>query len=70
MILPYNDGDKIAETSEFLKNGGDEQRAAAYLGCKVEDLPRLGLPVRPSQPTQQQSDEFDLWAADRLQEVL
>ena len=65
---PYVDADKIAETSEFLRNGGDEERAAAYLRCKVEDLPTL-LDL-PSKPAQQQSGELDLWAADEMKEVL
>lgn len=69
MILPYNDADKIAETTEFVRNGGDKQRAAAYLKCRVEDLPQLlGLPS--GEPAQQPSTEVDLWAADKLQEVL
>lgn len=70
MILPYNDADKIAEVAEYLRTGGDEQRAAAYLKCRVEDLPRLGLPVKTSKPAQQQSGELDLWAVEKLQEVL
>ena len=68
-MIPYNDADKIAETTEFVRNGGDKQRAAAYLKCRVEDLPQLlGLPS--SKPAPQQSTELDLWAADKLQEVL
>jgi hypothetical protein len=70
MILPYNDADKIAAADDFLRTGGDSERAAAYLGCRVQDLPRLGLPVKPATKPAQQSGEFDLWAADRLQEVL
>ena len=50
MILPYNDAEKIAEATEFLRNGGDEQKVAAFLKCRVEDLPQLlGLPsVKPA----------------------
>ena len=68
MSLPYRDGDLIAEVEEFLRNGGDPARAAAYLRVNVEDLPRLGLPVEASKPAQ--STEIDLRAADKLQEVL
>jgi hypothetical protein len=67
-MIPYSDAEKIAEASEFLRNGGDEQKAAAFLQCRVEDLPTL-LNL-PSKPAQQQSTELDLWAADKLQEVL
>lgn len=71
MSLPYIDADKIAEATEFLRTGGDKQRAAAFLRCRVEELPMLGLPVKPAAgPALQQSTELDLWAADRLQEVL
>lgn len=71
MSLPYIDADKIAEAFEFLRTGGDEEKAAAFLKCRVEDLPRLGLPVKSAlQPAQQQSDEFDLFACDRLDGVM
>jgi hypothetical protein len=66
-MIPYSDAEKIAEASEFLRNGGDEQKAAAFLQCRVEDLPTLlNLPSKPAQ----QTGELDLWAADKLQEVL
>jgi len=70
MSLPYNDGDKISAANDFLRTGGDRERAAAYLGCRVQDLPRLGLPVKPAAKPARQTVELDLWAADRLQEVL
>ena len=64
--MKYIDADTIREASEFLRNGGDKERAAAYLRCKVEDLPTLlDLPSKPAPST-----ELDLWAADKLQEVL
>ncbi len=66
--MKYIDADTIREATEFLRNGGDEERAAAYLGCKPEDVPTL-LDL-PAKPAQQQSGETDLWAADKLQEVL
>ena len=69
MILPYIDADKIAEAIEARRHGANDDRIAAYLRCRVEDLPQLlGLPVKSSKPAQ--STEIDLWAADKLQEVL
>jgi hypothetical protein len=72
MSLPYRDADQIAEVSEFLRNGGDEQRAAAYLQVSVEDLPSmLGEPQWKHVPASgPNADEFDLFAADRLDGVL
>ena len=67
---PYVDADKIAETSEFLRNGGDEERAAAYLGCKVADLPKLlNLPAKSSGSMVAEDPDY-LWAADKLEGVL
>lgn len=70
MSLPYNDGDKILEASEFLRNGGDEEKAAAYLGVKVEDLPQLlNLPSKSSANMVQEDPDY-LWRADDAKEVL
>lgn len=66
----YVEGDKLTAVNDFLRTGGDKQRAAAFLRCQVEELPLLGLPVKPATKPAQQTVEFDLWAADRLQEVL
>ena len=69
MSLPYIDADKIAEAIEARRHGANDDRIAAYLRCRVEDLPQLlGLPS--TKPAQQQSEEFDLFAADRLDAVL
>lgn len=72
MSLPYNDAEKIAEVAEYLRNNGDEQRAAAYLGCRVEDLPQLGLPVKTSKSSASMvaEDPDYLWRADDAKEVL
>jgi hypothetical protein len=72
MSLPYRDADQIAEVSEFLRNGGDEQRAAAYLQVSVEDLATLlGEPQWKQIPASEpKADEFDLFAAERLDGVL
>lgn len=67
-MIPYNDAEKIAETTEFVRTGGDKEKAAAYLGCKPEDLLKLldlPKPVRGDVET-----GVDLWSFDRLKEVL
>lgn len=69
MSLPYIDAEKTAEAIEARRHGANDDRIAAYLKCRVEDLPQLlGLPS--VKPAQQQTGELDLWAADKLQEVL
>ncbi|MCX7397106.1 MAG: hypothetical protein NT138_05435 [Planctomycetales bacterium] len=68
--MKYIDADTIREATEFLRNGGDKERAAAYLGCKPKDLPKLlDLPSLKPVPTDQDQD-FDLWSVDRAKEVL
>ena len=68
--MKYNDAEAIREATEFLRNGGDKERAAAYLGCKPKDLPKLlDLPSLKPVPTDQDQD-FDLWSVDRAKEVL
>jgi hypothetical protein len=62
--MKYIDADTIREAREFLRNGGDKERAAAYLGCKPEDVAKLldlPKPVRDDKET-----GVDLWAFDRL----
>ena len=70
MILPYNDAEKIADVTEFLRNGGDKQRAAAYLGCKPEDVPTLLDLPKPKPVRDDKETGVDLWSVDRLKEVL
>jgi hypothetical protein len=72
MSLPYSDAEKIAEASEFVRNGGDKEKAAAYLHCTIEELPRLlWEPAWKQVPASEPNpDEFDLFAADRLDGVL
>jgi hypothetical protein len=70
MSLPYRDGDLIAEAKEFLRNGGDEERAAAYLQCKVEDLPKL-LDLPKQKPIRAHVETgVDLWAVEKLEAQL
>ena len=69
-MIPYNDAEKIAETTEFVRNGGDTELAAAYLGCKPEDLPKLLDLPKPKPVRGDIETGVDLWAFDRLKEVL
>jgi hypothetical protein len=69
-MIPYNDAYKIAETTEFVRNGGDKERAAAYLGCKPEDLPKLLDLPKPKPVRGDVETGVDLWAVDRAKEVL
>ena len=69
-MIPYNDAEKIAETTEFVRNGGDTELAAAYLGCKPEDLPKLLDLPKPKAVRDDKETGVDLWAFDRLKEVL
>jgi hypothetical protein len=65
--MKYNDADTIREAREFLRNGGDKEKAAAYLGCKPEDLPKL-LDLPKQKPVRGDVETgVDLWAVDRLE---
>jgi hypothetical protein len=68
--MKYIDADTIREATEFLRNGGDEERAAAYLGCKPEDLPKLLDLPKPKPVRGDVETGVDLWAFDRAKEVL
>ena len=68
--MKYIDADTIREATEFLRNGGDRERAAAYLGCKPEDVPKL-LDLQKQKPIRAHVETgVDLWAVDRAKEVL
>jgi hypothetical protein len=68
--MKYIDADTIREAREFLRNGGDEQKVAAFLGCKPEDLPKL-LDLPKQKPVRGDVETgVDLWAVDRAKEVL
>ena len=66
----YRDGDTIEHANDYLRNGGDPEKAAAYLQCTVEELPQLlGLP-QWKQAVPAADAEFDLWRSDELDGVL
>ena len=68
--MRYIDADTIREAREFLRNGGDKERAAAYLGCKPEDVAKLLDLPKPKPVRDDKETGVDLWAFDRLKEVL
>lgn len=68
MTDPYIGGDILDQASEALRQGRTLESLASQLRCSPEHLARL-LHL-PAKPAQQQSTELDLWAADKLQEVL
>ena len=66
MSLPYRDADQIAEATEAVRNGIPLDRVAGHLRVTVEELQQLlGLPQWRVVPPAA-SDEFDLFATDRL----
>ena len=68
--MKYIDADTIREAREFLRNGGDKERAAAYLGCKPEDVAKL-LDLPSLKPVRDDKETgVDLWSVDRAKEVL
>ena len=66
-MIPYNDAEKIAETTEFVRNGGDTELAAAYLGCKPDELSTLLDLPKPKPVRDDKETGVDLWAFDRLE---
>ena len=67
--MRYLDQSPVDEAREAYRNHIPLDRIAGHLGITVAELRRV-LELPALQPAQQQSTEFDLWAADRLQEVL
>jgi hypothetical protein len=68
MTDPYIGQDILDQAAEALRQNVPLTTLASRLRCSSEHLARL-LNL-PSKPAQQQSDELDLWAADKMQEVL
>ena len=68
--MKYIDADTIREATEFLRNGGDKEKAAAYLGCKPEDVPTLLDLPKPKPVRDDKETGVDLWSVDRAKEVL
>jgi hypothetical protein len=69
--MSYIDADTLDECSRALRLGATLDYLAGKLRCAPEHLANLlGLPQWKQIPQQQASDEFDLFATDRLDAVL
>jgi hypothetical protein len=68
MSLPYLSGDDRDEIERAKANGKTDDQIAGHYKITPDELCRLM--DWPAKPAQQQSTELDLWAADKLQEVL
>lgn len=67
--MSYFDGATLDEAREAIRQGCTVQSIAGKLGCSPEHLANvLGISTAPKPVST--SDEFDLWAVERLQEVL
>jgi hypothetical protein len=67
--MSYFDGATLDEAREAIRQGCTVQSIAGKLGCSPEHLARLlGIAAAPKPVPE--NDEFDLWAVERLQEVL
>ena len=66
----YLDGDTLAQCREAIRQGSRIIDLAARLGCNPSHLARC-LGMQAIQPVPAAADQdFDLWAVERLQEVL
>ena len=69
MTRPYIDADRLGEASQAVRDGIPTDRVAGRLGVTVDVLQQLlGMPQWRADPSSDES--VDLWAADRLREVL
>lgn len=70
MSLPYVPSDIIDEARDLRRQGHSIATLASRIGVSAEDLATLlGEPAWKELPTSE-PQEFDLWAADRLQAQL
>ena len=67
--MRYLDQSTVDEAKEAYRHKIPLDRIAGHLGITVAELRRV-LELPALQPAQQKSTEVDLWAADKLQEVL
>ena len=71
MTDPYIDGSTLDECREALRQGKKLEALAGILCCSQSHLASLlGLPALQPVSTDDQDQDFDLWAADKLNEVL
>ena len=67
--MRYLDQSTVDEAREAYRNNIPLDRIAGHLGITVAELRRV-LELPALQPAQQQLEEFDLFACDRLDAVL
>ena len=68
---PYLDGDVLDECREAHRQGKTLDFVAGRLHCSQSHLASLlGLPALQPVPTDDQDQDFDLWAFDDSKEVL
>ncbi len=71
MTNPYLAQDVLDQAAEALRQGKTLEFVAGRLHCSASHLASLlGLPSLQPVPTDDQDQGFDLWAADKLNEVL
>jgi hypothetical protein len=70
MSLPYLDGDQIRELREALRLGAELNFLAGRVGCKPDELSTLLDLPKPKSVRDDKETGVDLWAFDRLKEVL
>lgn len=66
MSLPYLSGDDRDEIERAKANGKTDDQIAGHYRISPDDLRRL-MGWKSAKPAQQQLDEFDLFACDRLE---
>jgi hypothetical protein len=70
--MSYIDADTLDQCFEAIRQGATVEALAGQIGCSQEHLARLlDLPQWKQIPASEQNpDEFDLFAVDRLDSVL
>ena len=69
-MIPYLDGDQIRELREALRLGAELNFLAGRVGCTADELATL-LDLPKQKPVRGDVETgVDLWAFDRLKEVL
>ncbi len=69
-MIPYLDGDQIRELREALRLGATREFLAGRVGCTADELAKLLDLPKPKPVRGDVETGVDLWAVDRLKEVL
>ena len=71
MSLPYIAADIIDEARDLRRQGHSLESLATRIGISPDALATLlGEPTKPAASHDNAESEFDLWACDRLADVL